>query len=264
MECFSLLESYENRVIVITGCARGLGKEIAIAFSELGAKLALFDKADMKELRIVLDSKCCEYYDYCGDMTNVNDVVDFVDQVYQRFGHVDILVNNAGIHYSGDISCTEAEDLQKVLEINVVGNYMVSREILRIMKKSEGSRIIFISSSASFDHAIGSLAYSCSKAALDGIMRSMAKELALTGITVNSINPTVISTEDLNDKARQIADEQNIDCKEVIATYAKKVNLQQRLLEIDEVVEAILYVSSQLARGITGTCMLLNCGSYMR
>ena len=260
----TLKNELNGKVVIVTGSAEGLGKEIAVEFGKKGATVALFDNKECVDTIGILESNKSSFVSYVGDITDEKCVNEFIRVISAKYGEVDILINNAGVHFSGCLELTSPEDLDRVLRTNVIGTFIMTKAAIKHMRKCSSSRIINISSSAAFDNISGTIAYSCSKAAINSLTQTIAKELIKYGITVNSICPTVIATDALYKKAREQSNQLNVSLDALIKNYSKEINIQQRLLGVNEVLESILYLCSRLSEGITGTSLLINCGSYMR
>ncbi len=187
----------EGKVALITGGARGIGKEIAFLFLKEGAKVAIFDIND-EDLKITEDeakSKGYELLSLKADVTNVEDIKKGIDIILDRYKKIDILVNNAGITCDKVFLRMTESDWDKVLNVNLKAAFLVSREVLKSMIKQKYGKIINISSIIGLVGNPGQANYSASKAGLLGLTKTLAKEFASRNIMVNAICPGFIQTQ---------------------------------------------------------------------
>jgi len=187
----------EGKVALITGGARGIGKEIAFLFLKEGAKVAIFDIND-EDLKITEDeakSKGYELLSLKTDVTNVEDIKKGIDIILDRYKKIDILVNNAGITCDKVFLRMTESDWDKVLNVNLKAAFLVSREVLKSMIKQKYGKIINISSIIGLVGNPGQANYSASKAGLLGLTKTLAKEFASRNIMVNAICPGFIQTQ---------------------------------------------------------------------
>jgi len=187
----------EGKVALITGGARGIGKEIAFLFLKEGAKVAIFDIND-EDLKLTEDeakSKGYELLSLKADVTNVEDIKKGIDIILDRYKKIDILVNNAGITCDKVFLRMTESDWDKVLNVNLKAAFLVSREVLKSMIKQKYGKIINISSIIGLVGNPGQANYSASKAGLLGLTKTLAKEFASRNIMVNAICPGFIQTQ---------------------------------------------------------------------
>ncbi|MBM4277354.1 MAG: SDR family oxidoreductase, partial [Deltaproteobacteria bacterium] len=175
-----------------------------------------------------------------------------VEQVLVKFGRVDILVNNAGIIRRGTIETVTEEDWDRVIEVNLKGTFNCSKAVVETMKKQRYGKIINVSSIAGKIGDITSApGYGPSKAGIDALMKTLARQLAQYGINVNGVSPHAIETE----MSAQWSEERR---KEIIASIPLG-----RLGKPEDVAEAVLFLSSDEASFITGEILDVNGGALM-
>ncbi len=186
---------FKDQVGIITGAASGLGQAIALKLSAKGVKLALLDKdkSGLEKTRNLLRGESAIY---SLDITNEAEVSVIINKVNERFGRVDILVNCAGIVGKTSILSheVEADNMQLVLNVNLMGSFYTSKYAIPFMLKNNYGRILHIASISGKEGNAGMLAYSTSKAAVIGMTKVQGKEYAEKGITINALAPAVIRT----------------------------------------------------------------------
>jgi 3-oxoacyl-[acyl-carrier protein] reductase len=244
----------KDRVAIVTGGARGIGKAIALSFFREGAKVAILD-SDKERLELIekeMGGKKEELTVIPCDITKSGDVKEMVDQVYKKFGRIDILVNNAGIIRRGTIDTVTEEDWDQVIEVNLKGTFNCCKAVVGIMKQQGYGKIVNISSIAGKLGDITSApGYGTSKAGIDALTKTLARQLAKYGINVNAVSPHAIETE----MSAQWPEERR---KEIIASIPLG-----RLGKPDDVAEAVLFLVSDEASFITGEILDVNGGALM-
>ena len=204
----------KDRVAIVTGGARGIGKAIALAFIREGARLALVDvdKGILEAARNEIKKNKEEVIAIPCDITKSVEVKAMVSDVQKAFGRVDILVNNAGIIRRGTIETVTEEDWDRVIEVNLKGTFNCCKAVAGIMKQQGYGKIINVSSIAGKMGDITSApGYGPSKAGIDALTKTLARQLAQYGINVNGVAPHAIETE----MSAQWSDERR---KEIIAS----------------------------------------------
>ncbi len=243
---------FKDRVAIVTGGARGIGKAIALALLREGAKVILVDvdedrlEASKKEMRegVVRSIPL--------DITKHSEVRGMVSQVLESFGRIDILVNNAGIIRRGTIETVTEEDWDRVIEVNLKGTFNCCKAVVEIMKQQGYGKIVNVSSIAGKLGDITSApGYGPSKAAVDALTKTLARQLARYGINVNAVSPHAIETE----MSAQWSEERR---KEIIASIPLG-----RLGKPEDVAEAVLFLASDSASFITGEVLDVNGGALM-
>jgi 3-oxoacyl-[acyl-carrier protein] reductase len=244
----------KNRVAIVTGAARGIGKAIALAFIREGAKVAIID-SDEERLEILkkeINKENKEAMTIFCDITKSSEVNGMVDQVRKRFGRIDILVNNAGIIRRGTIETVTEEDWDRVIEVNLKGTFNCCKAVVGIMKLQGYGKIINVSSIAGKMGDITSApGYGPSKAGIDALTKTLARQLAQYGINVNAVSPHAIETE----MSAQWSEERR---KEIVASIPLG-----RLGKPEDVAEAVLFLASDEASFITGEILDVNGGALM-
>jgi 3-oxoacyl-[acyl-carrier protein] reductase len=241
---------FSNRVAIVTGSARGIGRIVAEAFAKAGAKVVISD----------IDQAACDATaaeigaTAVGIKANVTvneEVLALFDKVIEKFGQVDIVVNNAGITRDTLMIRMDEKDWDMVLDINLKGAFLVTKSAAKVMMKQRYGRIVNISSVVGLSGNAGQANYSASKAGLLGLTKSAAKELGSRNVTVNAVAPGYIETEmtaKLTDQAREY--------------FMTKLTIARPGLPVD-VANAVLFLASDEASYITGQVLAVDGGMTM-
>jgi NAD(P)-dependent dehydrogenase (short-subunit alcohol dehydrogenase family) len=244
--------SLEGKAILVTGASRGIGFNVAAAFGGLGAKVGINDlhEADTERAVGLLKRDGVQAISLCGDVTRAADANHIVAQIEEQFGHLDTLVNNAGVLRSTRTLDISDDEWDIVLDGCLKSTFLCSRAAIPSLRRSHGSSIINISSSAGKSvSTIGGPHYTAAKAGVLGLTRHMARELAAEGIRVNAICPGLIDTDMV--RSTIPADQ--------ISAYAAGFPLR-RLGTPLEVANLVIFLASQNAAYITGASYDINGG----
>ncbi|MBS4192384.1 SDR family oxidoreductase [Bacillus sp. FJAT-49705] len=241
---------FADKVVIITGAAGGIGKETARLFAKQEAKLALVD-LDQSALESVASELELEDYLAIGaDVSNENQVMNYVQATKEKYGRIDIFFNNAGtVGKLARMTDTTAEDFDKVVNVNLKGVFYGLKHVLKVMQEQKSGSIVNTSSGLGLHGGIGLAAYSATKHGIIGLTKTAALESAGFGVRVNVICPSAVYTPMVNiieefrspestEKAREQS-EQRIPLKR----YARP----------QEIAELVLFLSSEKASFITGS-----------
>lgn len=244
-----------NRVAVITGGRRGIGRAIAELLARRGADVMIGDCTDDPGLSTAAEIAAAtgrRVLASCVDVSKSQSAKDFIDHAVAEFGHVDILVNNAGVTRDNLIMRISDDDWDMVLNVNLKGAFNCSRAVARQMMRQRYGRIVNISSVAGLAGNAGQTNYASSKAGLIGFTKSLAKELGSRNITVNAVAPGLITTA-LTDVLPQ-------DLKET----AIKMTPLGRVGTPEDVARAVAFLASDDAEFITGQILSVDGGFVMQ
>ncbi len=209
-----------NKVAFVTGSTRGIGKEIAITLAESGYDIAINYRYENENLKITkkeIEEKGVKCLTVQGDVSSFEDCEKCIKNIIDEYGKIDVLVNNAGITKDTLLMRMKKEDFEDVIDINLVGTFNVTKNVISHMIKSRSGRIINISSVVGISGNAGQTNYSASKAGIIGFTKSLAKEVASRGILVNAVAPGFIETDMTDILKDEIKDEitKNIPLKRV-------------------------------------------------
>jgi 3-oxoacyl-[acyl-carrier protein] reductase len=245
----------EGRIALVTGAARGIGRAIAEAFARETAQVIINDVLEKKDLDRVADEisasavKCLAIRADVGDSKQVRDMMA---QIEKTFNRLDILVNNAGIIRRGSIETVTEKDWDQVIRVNLKGTFNCCKAAADIMMKQRSGKIVNVSSiAAKMGDITSAPGYGPSKAAMDGLTKTLARQLATYGINVNGVAPHAIET----DMSAEWSEEKR---KAIIEAIPLK-----RLGQPEDVAEAVLFLASDKASFITGEILDVNGGFLM-
>ena len=245
-----------KKVALVTGAGRGMGKAIAIRLVQEGARVAIND-LELKPLQQTVTNITKRYglraLAVAGSVDNPEAIQRMVGTVSETFGQIDILVNNAGILYPTRVLAICRAEWLRVMNINVNGLFWMTQAVLPSMIKRHYGRIVNMSSSAGRSvSTLGGVHYTASKAAVLGITRAVAKEMAGHGITCNAVCPGLIDTSMVR---------QTVPAAKIRA-YEQSFPIS-RLGTPTEVADLVLFLSSDESAYITGAAIDINGGDLM-
>ncbi len=245
----------DGRVALVTGAGRGIGKAIAMVFAREKAHVVINDVCSKDELeKVAADIAPFEVRTLTmqADVSQSKQVGEMIRQIEKNFQRLDILVNNAGIIRRGTIETVTEQDWDDVIQVNLKGTFNCCRAVVGIMKRQQMGKIINISSvAAKMGDITSAPGYGPSKAAIDALTKTLARQLAPFGINVNGVAPHAIATE----MSAQWSEEKRRSITEAIPL--------KRLGKPEDVAEAVLFLSSDKASFITGEILDVNGGFFM-
>ena len=190
------------KTVLITGGSRGIGKAVAMKFAENGYQIIInyvSDKTDTEQLKKeLLQAGASDILLIKADVSNSEDVKNMVKESIEKFEKIDVLVNNAGITKDNLLMRMSEEEFDKVIQINLKGTYLVTKEVTRYMMKKKKGSIVNLASVVGVAGNAGQCNYAASKAGIIGFTKSVAKELASRNIRANAVAPGFIETDMTN------------------------------------------------------------------
>ena len=243
----------KDQIVLVTGGARGIGKAIAENFAKKGAHLVIADisLSSAEDTAKEIAATGVKTLALSLDVSKAGDVTAAFADIIKEFGRIDVVINNAGITKDGLLLRMKEEDWDAVININLKGVFLCSKEAVKLMVKQRYGRIVNIASVVAFIGNPGQANYSASKAGIVGLTRTIAAEYASRGITVNAVAPGFIATA---------------------MTEALPDNIRQEMLKsipvgtfgsVDDVANAVAFLASPDNGYITGQVIHVNGGMYM-
>lgn len=232
----------KGKVAIITGGTRGIGLETVRVFKENHAEVILFGSKLESVEKAVADLKKdgFEVDGYYPNLNNYEEVERVIAEIKEKYGHIDILVNNAGISANKKIEDTTSEDFSKIIDLNVKAIFNMTKAVVPYMKENKGGVILNTSSMVSIYGQPSGVGYPASKFAVNGITKSLARELAYSNIRVNAVAPGVINTD-------MVAALPESQIKPLIQTIPLG-----RIGEPRDIANAFLFLASDMAGYVTG------------
>ncbi len=243
-----------SKVALITGATRGIGKQIAITLSKEGYDIALNYRKENDELlnlKEQIENSGVKCLTIQGDISNFEDCEKIVKQTIETFETIDVLVNNAGITKDMLLARMKEDDFKQVIDVNLVGTFNMTKNVISYMMKARQGRIINISSVVGISGNAGQSNYSASKAGIIGFTKSLAKELGSRNILVNAVAPGFIETSMTEVLKDEVKDE-----------IAKSIPLK-RMGTPEDVANVVKFLASGDSSYITGQVLQVDGGMLM-
>jgi len=243
----------KQKTALVTGGSRGIGRAIVLRLADDGFRVIVNynkSKKEVLELAKTLKLKNQDFLVIRADISKEKEVKKMLETVKKEVGFLDVLVNNAGIIATQPFCDLKLNSFDKIIQTNLRGNILVAKYALPFLKKSTGSKIIFILSSSAFVGSSSQFAYVVSKAGLIGAVRALALELASSNILVNGVVPGYINTQMASLVKKQMK------------AGLKKIPLS-RIGEPQEVADLVAFLASSKNSYITGQCIHINGARFM-
>ncbi len=244
-----------DKVALVTGASRGLGRAMALALAEAGCHLALnARKAEsLQEVSGQIRGMGRKTAILAGDISDEGMVKNIVDSAVKEFGRIDVLVNNAGVWQGGFFFRMNKEDWDKVVSVNLTGTFLMAKAVGRIMMKQRSGKIIQISSILGLRGGPQSIAYSATKAGIIQMTRVMAIELAGAGVQVNAIAPGFFETE---------MTQRYQETPEALKAYVDRIPSKQ-VGKPEDLAGLTVFLASKASDRITGQTIVIDGGESL-
>lgn len=244
----------DKKIAVVTGASRGIGRAIALELAETGALVIINyngSKEKAEEVQKEIEAKGGEAAVYQCNVSDFGACEAFFSDIIKTYGRVDILVNNAGITKDGLLMRMSEEDFDQVINVNLKGAFNCIRQVSRQMLKQRSGRIINMASVVGVSGNAGQANYAASKAGIIGLTKSVAKELASRGVTVNAVAPGFIDTE----MTQVLSDS--------VKEGAEKMIPMGRFGKTEDIAKTAAFLASEGAGYITGQVLCVDGGMAM-
>lgn len=243
---------FSNKTVLITGCNRGIGKAMLLAFAEAGAKVIVCTRKVedsftelCNDLHVKTGSEIVQYY---FDLANEESIKNFISNFYSTKQKVDILINNAGVVTKGLLQMSSIRGIKDVFQVNFFGQIQLTQGVSKLMMRQKSGVILNMASIGGIDAYPANVSYGCSKAALIYFTKAMAQELASYGIRVNALAPSMVKTD------MQVA--MGIEAnEEILRRTALKRNA-----DTEEIAKLAMFLASDDASFITGQVYRIDGG----
>jgi 3-oxoacyl-[acyl-carrier protein] reductase len=249
----------ENKVAIVTGSARGMGRVFALRLAREGAKVTVCDVLDCGPVAEEIEALGGEVLALKTDVTSDKDTAAMAQKTVDRFGRIDILVNNAAVigaievkDFAKPVDKIVSADWDRILAVNIKGVFLSSKAVIPYMKKQGGGKIVNMASTVAFTGLPDFIHYSTSKGGVLTMTRGLAMALGEFNINVNAVAPGLVMTE-----AMQAAF--NAEYSGMVVGH----QLLKRKIEPEDVAGAVLFLASDEAAMITGQTLAVNGGEYM-
>jgi 3-oxoacyl-[acyl-carrier protein] reductase len=245
----------EGRVALVTGGGRGIGRAIAVRLAEEGAKVAISYRSNEQEAQKTADmvrESGAECAIFKGDVAESEDVEALLKSVNEALGAVDILVNNAGVTKDNIMLRMKDDEFDSVIQTNLKGTYLCTKAVLRGMVRSRWGRIVNVSSVVGLIGNAGQANYAASKAGIIGLTKSVAREVAPRGITVNAVAPGYVETELTSGLPDEVKDQ------------IRSQTPAGRIGEPGEIAEVVAFLCGEGASYVTGQTVAVDGGMVMQ
>ncbi|MCA1066446.1 3-hydroxybutyrate dehydrogenase [Rossellomorea aquimaris] len=251
-----------NKVVFITGAARGIGFEIGREFAANGAKVVLTDLHE-DSVQEAAETIRREGYEALGlrcDVTSETELKEAIHHTVDRFGKLDVLINNAGLQYVSHIAEFPVGKFELLLKVMLTAPFVAIKHAMPHMKKQGSGRIINMASINGLVGFSGKAAYNSAKHGVIGLTKVAALETAEHGITVNAVCPGYVDTPLVRNQLGDLAKTRNIPLENVLEEVIYPLVPQRRLLDVKEIADYTMFLCSDAAKGITGQAVVLDGG----
>jgi 3-oxoacyl-[acyl-carrier protein] reductase len=236
------------RNVVVTGGSRGIGLGIALRLTEVGFRVIAIARKESNELSAAMqETRSIQFVPF--DLAEIEGIADLVKTLRKDYGPIYGLVNNAGISAEGALALMHNSQIEQVVRLNTLSPMVMTKYVVRSMMADGGGRIVNVASIAGFAGYSGLSVYSATKASLIAFTRSLAREVGRMAVNVNAVAPGFVDT----DMTRTLKDEHR---EQIVRRSALR-----RLVDVEDVANAVEFLISDRAKNITGTVLTIDAGS---
>lgn len=252
----------KDKVVLITGAAQGIGYEIGKQFAEAGAKVML---TDLHEENVVEAGEGLNRLGLTArglkcDVTSEEELKTVIDATVAEFGRLDVLINNAGLQYVSMLEDFPTEKFELLTRVMLVAPFVATKHAFPVMKAQGFGRILNMASINGLVGFAGKAAYNSAKHGVIGLTKVSALEGAANGITVNAICPGYVDTPLVRNQLKDLAETRNVALEKVLEEVIYPLVPQRRLLEVKEIADYAMFLSSDAAGGVTGQAVVIDGG----
>jgi len=250
--------NFDNKVVIVTGAARGLGQEYARQFARLGARVVACDLRDCSDTLAAVEDEGAKGLALNTDVTSAESTKEMAAATVDAFGGVDILINNAALYGSltfAPFDKLDESEWDSTMDVNVKGIWQCCKAVVPSMRERKGGAIVNISSLAATYGMPNGLHYTASKAAVIGITRGLAREIGRFNIRVNTVAPNVVNT----DATREVFG----DKRDKIVEVTLSQQAVRKPLETEDIVGTVLFLASDMSKLTTGQTLMVDGGTVM-
>lgn len=254
----------EGRVALVSGVGPGIGRETALAFARAGAQVVLGARTEerLREVADDIEALGGKAAWLPTDITSEEQCRALASKALESFGKIDVLVNNAFVQPPFEtVEASAIESWQKSYVVNVIGSVSMTKAALPPMKEQRSGSIVFVSSMSARRHQPGLGAYSATKAAILSLVVTLAQETGPDGIRVNAVVPGYVWGPSLKWYFKKLARDRGVDPQAIYNEVAAETALRH-IPDSAEIADAILFLGSDFARGITGQALDVNGGHW--
>lgn len=241
------------RNVIVTGGSRGLGLGIARRLNGAGYRVIVVARTENRGLMTAMEdaerTTAGSFQFIPFDLAEIEKISELVQSIHKTFGAIYGLVNNAGISFDGVLALMPTSQIEQLVRVNTISPIVLTKGVVRMMMANGGGRIVNLASVSAFTGYSGLAVYAATKAAITGFTRSLAREVGRMGITVNSVAPGFVDTE--MTQGLTADQRQRIERRSAL----------RRLVDVDDVANAVEFLLSDAAKNITGTLLTVDAGN---
>ncbi|MGP4071216.1 3-hydroxybutyrate dehydrogenase [Piscibacillus sp. B03] len=252
----------ENKIVLITGAASGIGKKVGEEFAKKGNKVVFTDinEGNLKNVDKWLVSHQVEGMTVRCEVTEEGDIKEAIKLTVEKYGRLDVLINNAGLQHISPIEEFPTKKFELMTKIMLVAPFIATKHAFPIMKEQGSGRIINMASINGLVGFAGKAAYNSAKHGVIGLTKVAALEGADHGVTVNAICPGYVDTPLVRNQLEDLAKSRHVSLESVLEEVIYPLIPQKRLLDVQEIADYIMFLASDQAKGITGQATVIDGG----